>query len=91
MKYIFKGRHSGIFYGECDTDLNKNLVIKNVRQILSYQCDGLFQLSLEGPSTTSRIRMTITIPYIKINDCIEQIPCSEEAIQKLDAVPEWRL
>lgn len=93
MKYIFKGQYSGIFYGELgNRDKNGKIVkINNVRQILSYNCDGLLQLSLEGPPTTGNIKMTIVVPNIEIHDCIEIIPCSEESILKLNVIPEWRL
>ena len=92
MKYIFKGQHSGIFYGELADQVQNKTIINNVRQIWSYKdSGGLFQLSQEGPTNTSSMQITMIIPTITIMDCVEIIPCSKVAETKLDNVPEWKL
>lgn len=92
MKYIFKGQHSGIFYGELADQVQDKTIINNVRQIWSYRdSGGLFQLSQEGPTNTSSMQLTMAIPTITIMDCVIIIPCSKIAEIKFDSIPEWKL
>ena len=92
MKYIIRGKDSGVFYGEIKERTNSEITIKNVRQIWAwYGAHDLFQLSLEGSKRPDDCKITMTVSEITITDCIEIIPCSEKCMECLDSIKEWKM
>ena len=90
-KYIIRCDRSGVFYGEIAKREGQEVTIRNARQL--WYWDGaasLMQLANEGVKKPQNCKFTVTVAEIVVTDAIEILPCSDEAIQSIEAVPEWR-
>ena len=90
-KYIIRCDRSGVFYGEIAKREGQEVTIRNARQL--WYWDGaasLMQLANEGVKKPQNCKFTVTVAEIVVLDVVELLPCSDEAIQSIEAVPEWR-
>ncbi len=90
-KFIFRGKDSGVFYGEQVSVNGQHAVIKNSRKI--YHWDGancLEQLSVEGTKKPENCRFTIENDN-EIYDLVQKLPVSELAQKNLDEVKIWKI
>ena len=90
-KFIVRCNTSGVFYGEIESRNEREVTMRNVRQIWCWHgAAALPQLASEGTSRPRDCKFTVTLDELTILDCIEYIPCSDKAVESLDAVKEWR-
>ena len=90
-KFIVRCDRSGVFYGEIENRNEREVTMRNVRQIWCwYGAAALPQLAKEGTSRPADCKFTVTLDELTVLDCIEFIPCSDKAVKSLDAVKEWR-
>ena len=90
-KYLFRCDRSGVFYGEKVEIEGQRAKIRNARKI--YYWNGaacLEQLSAEGTKKPQDCKFTITVPEIEVYDLIQTLPCTDKAIESIEAVREWR-
>ena len=91
-KFIVRCDRSGVFYGEIESRNEREVTMRNVRQIWCwYGAAALPQLASEGTSRPRDCKFTVTLDELTVLDCIEYIPCSDKAVESLDAVKEWRV
>ena len=91
-KYIIRCSHSGVFYGEIAKREGQEVTIRNARQL--WYWDGaasLMQLANEGVKKPQNCKFTVTVAEIVVTDAIEILPCSDSAINSIQAVPVWKI
>ena len=91
-RYIIRGDHSGVFFGELAERNGQEVKIQNCRRL--WYWDGaasLSQLAREGVKRPGNCKFTVTIEEIVILDAIEIIPCTEDACASIDGVPVWKI
>lgn len=90
-KVIVRGDRSGVFFG--------TLAARDGREVKLTQCrrlwywDGAasnFQLAAEGVTAPRNCKFTVTIAEIEILDAIELLPCTDKAIESIEAVTSWK-
>lgn len=96
MKSIIRTNRAGVFYGEVvktePTSAGVIAEIKDCRRL--WYWDGaasLSQLAMEGVTKPHNCKFTVTVPQMTVVDVIENIPCTEEAMKSIDAVPVWKI
>ena len=93
QKYILRSPEAGVFYGELTKEIDSSRIItlKNARQIWYWEgAATLMQLSKFGTIKPNRCKFTVTVDEITICNVSEIIPCTEAAMDSIDAVPEWK-
>lgn len=89
-KCIFRGDRSGVFYGTLLKEEGKEVVIGNCRRIWYWDgANSISDISLIGTTRPENCKITAEVNQLKIKDCIEILPCTEQAIKALDGVAEW--
>ena len=92
QKFIIRCARSGVFYGEIARREGQEAVLRNVRQL--WYWDGaasLMQLANEGVKKPQNCKFTVTVGEIVVTDVIEILPCSDLAINSIQAVPAWKI
>lgn len=90
-KCIFRGDRSGVFFGELVARSGSEAVIKNCRRL--WYWDGacsISEIAKIGTTKPQNCKFTVTVEKLTITDCIEIIPCTDEAIKVLEGVKEWK-
>ena len=90
-KCVFRGDRSGVFFGTLIEKEGQEVTIANCRRL--WYWDGacsISEIAKIGTTSPQNCKFTVTVEKLTITDCIEIIPCTEEAIKVLESVEEWK-
>ena len=90
-KCIIRCDRSGVFFGTLESLEGQQAKISNVRNI--WYWDGaasVMQLAAEGVMNPNGCKFTVTVSEIVVTDAIQIIPCTEQAINDIEAVKTWK-
>lgn len=88
---IVRGKSSGVFAGTVKEIEGQQVLMEDVRRI--WYWDGaasISQLAKSGTVAPKNCKFTVRVDSVLILDAIEIIPCTEEAVQSIEAVEEWK-
>ena len=89
--FIVRGDRSGVFYGNVEKRNGQEIKMRNVRRL--WYWDGacsISELAVNGTARPDRCNFTVIVDELEITDCIEVIPCTDKAIESIQAVKEWK-
>ncbi len=90
-KVIVRCDRAGVFYGTLKEKDGQEACLTNVRRL--WYWDGaasLSQMAVEGVSKPRECKFTIRVPEMIVEQVIEMIPCTKQAVASLEAVAEWK-
>jgi hypothetical protein len=88
---IVRGKSSGVFAGTVKEIEGQQVLMEDVRRI--WYWDGaasISQLAKSGTVAPNNCKFTVRVDSVLILDAIEIIPCTEKAVQSIEAVKEWK-
>ena len=94
--YIVRGDRSGVFFGNIAEkqparDGKAEVLMKNVRRLWYWDgASSISQLAKEGTVAPQSCKFTVTVDEILILDAIEIDLCTENAVNNIKAVSEWK-
>lgn len=89
--YIIHCEKAGVFFGHIKDRNGDEAVLTDVRRIWYWEgAATLSQMAMEGVKKPEACRFTVTVPEMTVLGVIELIPCTDEAVQSILGVPEWR-
>jgi len=91
-KCLFRGKDSGLYYGEEISIEGQKAVIGNARNLYYWEgATRIEQLATDGTNKPDRCKFTQTVSEIEIYDLVQKIPCTEKAIKNIEEVKEWKI
>lgn len=90
--YIIRAKAAGVFFGKIKGRAGDEVELEDVRRI--WYWDGaasISQLAVEGTKKPGSCKFTVRVPQMTVLGVIELIPCTKEAAENLQAVPEWKM
>lgn len=90
-KFIVRCDRAGVFYGEIVSRNGQEVEMKDVRNI--WYWDGaatVMQLAAEGVSKPNTCKFSVPVESLVLLEAIQIIPCTDKAVESLDAVKPWR-
>lgn len=90
-KVIVRCSRAGVFYGTLNEIKGHEVELKDCRRI--WYWDGaasLHQLAAEGTVAPDECKFTMRVESITLLEAIEIIPCTDKAIESIEAVREWK-
>lgn len=90
-KVIVRGDRSGVFFGTLSDKDGREVMLTDCRRL--WYWDGaasISQLAAEGTTAPNNCKFTVSVENIVIMDAIEIIPCSVDAIKKIEGVKIWK-
>jgi len=90
-KVIVRCNRAGVFYGTLNEIDGLQVELKNCRRL--WYWDGaasLHQLAAEGVTAPGNCKFTVRVESIVLLEAIEVIPCTDKAIEIIEAVKEWK-
>lgn len=92
QKFIVRCQGAGVFYGEIASRKGEEAELVNVRHLWYWSgAASLMQLANEGVKSPGQCKFTVTVDKVIVTKVIEIIPCTEEAVKSIDAVPVWKV
>lgn len=90
-KCIIRCDRSGVFFGTLEEMEGQQARISNVRNIWWWEgAASVMQLATEGTKHPKDCKFTVTVTEIVVTDVIQVIPCTEKAIENIEAVKSWK-
>ena len=90
--YIVRGDRSGVFFGRIVSREGREVELTDCRRIGYWSgAASLSQLAAEGVKKPENCNITLSVQSLTILDAIELIPCSDDAVRNIQAVPEWKI
>lgn len=92
-KCIVRCDSAGVFFGEVagveDTAAGKDVRMKDVRKVWCwYGAAAVEQLAQDGCNEESKL--TVSVPEMVVAQAIQIIPCTDRAVEVMEALPVWR-
>ena len=89
-KCIVRCDRSGVFFGTLEEMEGQQARISNVRNIWWWEgAASVMQLATEGTKNPDDCKFTVTVTEIVVTDVVQVIPCTEQAIENIEAVKPW--
>jgi hypothetical protein len=93
--YIIRTYSAGVWFGNVKSLNGAICILTNARRL--WYWDGaasLSQLAVEGVKKPQNCKFTITITDeegVYLPQTIEVLPCTKEAVNSINSVPEWKV
>lgn len=88
---IVRTYSAGVFAGLIEPDCGKSGNVYSARRIHYWSgAASISQLAMEGVKNPDDCRFEMEIPIVHLNEIIEIIPCTKEAIENISNVKVWR-
>lgn len=92
QKFIIRCDRAGVFYAEIESRHGDEANLRNARRLWYWNgAASLSQLAMEGVKRPRDCKFTVTVPNMTVLGVIEVIPCTEDAVRSIEAVPEWKI
>ena len=94
-KVIIRASRAGVFFGTLRdkqyTPAGVEVKLENSRRLWYWSgAASLSQLATEGVKDPESCKFTVVVPSHIVEQVIEIIPCSEDAIKSIESVKVWR-
>lgn len=90
-KFIVRCNRAGVFYGEIKSRNGQEVEMVNVRNIWRWSgAASIMQLASEGVSRPRDCKFSVEVESLVLLEAIQIIPCTEKAMNSIDAVPVWK-
>lgn len=90
-KFIVRCNRAGVFYGEIVSRNGQEVEMKDVRNLWYWNgAATVMQLAAEGVSKPNTCKFSVPVESLVLLEAIQIIPCTDKAVESLDAVKPWR-
>ena len=88
---IVRADKAGVFFGQLVKKEGSEITLNNCRKLYYWSgACAVEELALHGVVNKEECRFTVTVDNVTINDFIQIIPCSNDAIENIKSVKEWK-
>lgn len=89
--FIVRTDRAGVFFGQIESKTATSIVMRNVRKLHYWTGAGAVeQISVDGVSSPSSCRFTVSVDSQEIANWIQILPCTEKAVNSINSVKEWK-
>lgn len=90
-KVIVRADRAGVFFGTIESKEGSEVTLHNCRRIWYWSgAASISELALGGTKRPRDCKFSVSVDSITILGVIEIIPCTDKAIESIEAVPEWK-
>lgn len=91
-KVIIRADRAGVFFGTLAEKEGTEVRLTSCRRLWYWNgAASLSQLAAEGVKDQKNCKFCVTVEEIVVTGVIEIIPCTQEAVENIEAVPVWRM
>ena len=90
--FIIRGDRSGVFFAQILKREGRDVWMADCRRLWYWSgAASLSQLATEGVKNPKDCKFSMTVSKALITDAIEILPCTDEAVSNIQAVPIWKI
>ena len=89
---IVRANRAGVFFGTLAEKEGNEVKLTNCRRLWYWNgAASLSELAVSGVAKPLECKFSVPVPEIEVLGVIEIIPCTEKAIENINAVPVWKM
>ena len=89
---IVRTYSAGVFAGYLDSHQGKEGKLLEARRLWYWEgAASLSQLSIDGVACPDKCKFPEVVPYVKLTEIIEILPCSEKSRASIHKVKSWAI
>lgn len=89
-KCIVRCDGAGVFFGTLEEITDSCARISNVRQLWYWSgAASLMEMAKKGVKRPENCKFTVTVSEIEVDNVVQVLPCTEEAIKSIEGVKSW--
>ena len=86
-----RANRAGVFYGTLTAKEGSEVQLTNARKLYYWSgANAIEEIALIGVNNPNNCKFTVVNSEITINNWIQINPCTEEAINNIENVAEWK-
>lgn len=90
--YIVRSERAGVFFAHIKERRGGEADLTDARRLWYWEgAASLSQMAMEGVKRPEGCKFTVTVPEMTVLGVIEIIPCSDAAVESIQAVATWRM
>lgn len=90
--YIIRCAEAGVFFAHIKDRRGSEADLTDARRLWYWEgAASLSQLAMEGVKEPKACKFSVIVPEMTVLGVIEIIPCSDEAVESIQAVATWRI
>ncbi|MBR1575876.1 MAG: hypothetical protein IJ654_05430 [Bacteroidales bacterium] len=90
-KVIIRADRAGVFYGTITHKEGDEVELKDCRRIWYWAgACSISELAVNGTSAPQDCKFSVVVSEITVLGVIEIVPCTERAVESIEAVPVWK-
>lgn len=88
---IVRADRAGVFFGKLKEKNGQEVTLTEVRKLHYWNgAAAVEEIAMIGTKRPNDCRFTVTVPVMAIDGVCQVIPCSDEAIEVIKGVKEWK-
>lgn len=91
-KYVIvRASQAGVFFGKLKSENGEEVTLTEVRKL--HYWDGaaaVEEIAMIGTKKPNNCRFTVTVPEMGVKGVNQIIPCTDEAVETIKSVKEWK-
>ena len=88
---IVRADKAGVFFGQLVKKEGSEITLNNCRKLYYWSgACAVEELALNGVVNKENCKFTVTVDNVTISDFIQIISCSNDAIENIKSVKEWK-
>lgn len=89
---IVRADRAGVFFGTLAEKEGNEVKLTNCRRLWYWNgAASLSELAMSGVTRPRECKFCVPVQEIEVLGVIEIIPCTEKAIENINAVPVWKM
>ena len=90
--FIIRCYAAGVFFGQIENRKDKEVTLRNARKIWCWDgAAAVEQLAMTGPKNAHGCKITVQVPEMTVMEPIQIIPCTQEAVDTITRIAEWKM
>lgn len=89
--FIVRCYGAGVFFGKIKERKEKEVTLQDCRKIWYWSgAAAVEQLAMTGPKNPKECKITVRVPEMIVMDPLQIIPCTQEAVDVIERIAEWK-
>ena len=90
-KYVIvRADRAGVFFGKLKEKRGQEVELTEVRKLHYWNgAAAVEEIAMIGTKKPDECRFTVTVPSMVIDECVQILPCTKEAVDVIQKVKEW--
>lgn len=91
-KYVIvRADRAGVFFGKLEEKRGREVTLSDVRKLWYWDgANAVEEIAMIGTKKPNNCKFTVSVSSMLIDECLQVISCTDEAVKTIKSVKEWK-